>query len=171
MSGHDDWFTAVYAAHHAQIVRFLRGMLGGRGDAADLAQDVFAKLHTSAPPGRDAAQIRFWLFRVARNLAINELKRWSVRDALQPLLSSLLRSPPAPDELALRDEQRRLLMKHIAALSDDQRAALLLREWEEMTYDETAATLQVSVAKVKSDLFRARQALRAAWMQDERRRR
>lgn len=162
MSPNEDWFTAAYARNHAPVLRFLRGMLGGRGDAADLAQDVFVRLHTNGPAERDAAHIRFWLFRVARNLAINELKRWRMRETLQPLLSMLSPTPPAPDELALRDEQRRLLMRQLATLTHDQRAALLLREWEEMSYDDVAATLEVSVTKVKSDLFRARQALRVA---------
>jgi len=156
-------FTLAYAHHYPQVERFLRGMLAGRGDAPDLAQEVFLRLHARGPAAAGEAQVRFWLFRVARNLALNELRRWTLRDAMRPLLALLAAPQPTPHDALVRDEDRRRLLAHLAKLSADQRAALLLREWEEMSYDEIAATLEVSVAKVKSDLFRARQALRAAW--------
>lgn len=159
----DDWFAATYAQFHPQVVRFLRGMLGGRGDAADLAQEVFLRLHANV--GRASARQpdnpRFWLFRVAHNLAVNELRRVSIRERLRHFLF-LAKAHDDPHTLLVRDEERRQLLDALAQLRDDHRAALLLCEWEEMSYGEIAATLKVSVAKVKSDIFRARQALRAA---------
>src|SRR5690242_6639567 len=157
----EELFAAAYAAHHAQVVRFLRGMLAGRGDAADLAQEVFLRLHASGDAAPEGDRVRFWLFRVARNLAINELRRVSIRERLR----AFLRPSAAGDDphaLVERDERQRRLAAEVARLRPDHRAALLLCEWEEMSYGEIAATLDVSVAKVKSDIFRARQALRAA---------
>jgi RNA polymerase sigma-70 factor, ECF subfamily len=157
----DDTFDAAYATFHPQIVRFLRGMLGGRGDAADLAQEVFLRLHASGSAAPEGERVRFWLFRVARNLAINELRRMSIRDRLRAFLRPLV-SIDDPHARLERDEEQRRVARAVARLKPDHRAALLLCEWEEMRYDEIAATLDVSVAKVKSDIFRARQALRAA---------
>ncbi|HVG23905.1 MAG TPA: RNA polymerase sigma factor [Thermoanaerobaculia bacterium] len=160
----DDTFAGAYAAFHPQIVRFLRGMLSGRGDAADLAQEVFLRLHASGDAAPEGERVRFWLFRVARNLALNELRREGVRERLRAFVRPFL-SVDDPHERVERDEQQRRLAKEIARLRPDHRAALLLCEWEEMSYDEIAATLDVSVAKVKSDIFRARQALRAALLE------
>lgn len=157
----DDAFAAAYAAFHPQVLRFLRGMLGGRGEAADLAQEVFLRLHASGEGGPEGERVRFWLFRVARNLALNELRRASARERLRAFLRPFV-SVDDPHARVERDERQRRLQRELARLRPDHRAALLLCEWEEMRYDEIAATLDVSVAKVKSDIFRARQALRAA---------
>ena len=156
----DDSFADAYAAFHPQIVRFLRGMLAGRGDASDLAQEVFLRLHTTGNVP-DGERVRFWLFRVARNLAMNELRRVSIRERLRAFIRPFA-THDDPHERIVADERRRLVAKHLAQLRPDHRAALLLCEWEEMSYEDIAVTLDVSVAKVKSDIFRARQSLRAA---------
>jgi RNA polymerase sigma-70 factor (ECF subfamily) len=159
MTTRDDDFETLYARYYAPLVRFLRGMLAARADAApDLAHDAFVRLHAASVAEPDA---RFWLFRVARNLALNELKRRTLRDRLAALIP--FASPRTPHELAVDDERRRRLMQHVARLPEDQRAALLLREWEELSYEEIAAALETTVAKVRTDLFRARQTLRARW--------
>lgn len=157
----DDSFADAYATFHPQIVRFLRGMLSGRGDASDLAQEVFLRLHASGGAAPEGERVRFWLFRVARNLAINELRRVAIRERLRVFLRPFA-TPEDPHERVVADERRRLVANHLGRLRPDHRAALLLCEWEEMSYEDIAVTLDVSVAKVKSDIFRARQALRAA---------
>jgi RNA polymerase sigma-70 factor (ECF subfamily) len=157
----DAAFADAYARYYPQVERFLRGMLAGRGDAADVAQEVFLRLHASGDAGPDGERVRFWLFRVARNLALNELRRVSIRERLREFVRPVLGTRD-PHQHAAEKEQRALLARHLAGLRPDHRAALLLCEWEDMRYDQIAATLDVSVAKVKSDIFRARQALRAA---------
>ena len=157
----NDSFADAYATFHPQIVRFLRGMLAGRGDANDLAQEVFLRLHASGSAAPEGERVRFWLFRVARNLALNELRRVSIRERLRALIHPFAQHDD-PHERVVQGERRRLIAKHLAQLRPDHRAALLLCEWEEMSYEEIAVTLDVSVAKVKSDIFRARQSLRAA---------
>lgn len=157
----DDTFADAYATFHPQVLRFLRGMLAGRGDAADLAQEVFLRLHASGEAAPQGERVRFWLFRVARNLALNELQRDSIRESLRAFIRPFVTADD-PHERIERDERARRLQTEIARLRPDHRAALLLCEWEEMSYDQIAVTLDVSVAKVKSDIFRARQALRAA---------
>lgn len=154
-------FAGAYDAFHPHVLRFLRGMLGGRGDAADLAQEVFLRLHASGEAAPEGERVRFWLFRVARNLAMNELRRVSVRERLKSFIRPFTGAED-PHARLEHDETRRALMAALARLRPAHRAALLLREWEEMSYEEIAATLDVSVAKVKSDIFRARQSLRAA---------
>ena len=153
----------VYQQLYPQVLRFLQGMLPRNADTADLAQEVFLRLHRRWPDeGSTAGQegaVRFWVFRVAKNIAINELNRRGVRERLQFWIRP--RDPqPDPHESYERQESAMRIRAGLERLPPHQKAVLLLREWENLTYDEIAQSLGVSVAKVKSDLFRARQRLR-----------
>ena len=109
-------------------------------------------------------EVRFWLFRVARNLALNELTRRGTRQRLLGKVVEALRTEtPGPAERLEADERREMILGLLKHLPEHQRAALLLREQEEMSYGEIARVLNVSEAKVKVDIFRARTTLRARW--------
>lgn len=109
-----------------------------------------------------SGEVRFWLFRVARNFALNELNRRSIRQRLLgKVVDALRRETPSQAERLEADEQKKLILDMLKHLSEHQRAALLLREHEEMRYSEIARVLNVSESKVKVDISRARMALRA----------
>lgn len=109
-------------------------------------------------------EVRFWLFRVARNLALNELARRSTRQRLfGRVVESFRAEPPGPAERLEAAEREELILGLLKHLPEHQRAALLLREQEEMSYGEIARVLNVSEGKVKVDIFRARATLRARW--------
>ncbi len=109
-------------------------------------------------------EVRFWLFRVARNFALNELARRSTRQRLFGKVVDALRSEtPGPVERLEAAEQRGMILVLLKHLPEHQRSALLLREQEEMSYGEIARVLNVSEGKVKIDIFRARTTLRARW--------
>ncbi len=145
----------AYRLHYSSVVRFLIGF--GAGDAEDLAQETFVRFERS---GNDvpADRARFWLIRVARNLALNELRRRRVRERAAAL-EVVVRQADPEVSLERRGELERCLTM-LQSLPDDQRAAIILRDVEELSYAEIAATLDVDVSKVKSDLFRARHRLR-----------
>jgi RNA polymerase sigma-70 factor (ECF subfamily) len=108
------------------------------------------------------AEARFWLFRVARNLALNEISRRETRKRLLHRVRDLFRShEPDPAEHLELEEQKRVLQRLLKSLPEHQRAAILLREQEEMSYLEIARVLNISESKVKVDIFRARSKLRA----------
>jgi len=136
-------------------------LLGNPVDAEDVAQTVFlrafqrfAQVGTSpAAPG--------WLKTVTRNECLNHLSRYRNRwqlfgDAPETALASA-DSPATQLEI---DDRRRELAAALARLPDHQRVPLVLFHFDEMGYQEIAATLGVSLAKVKTDIFRAREALR-----------
>jgi RNA polymerase sigma-70 factor (ECF subfamily) len=109
-------------------------------------------------------EVRFWLFRVARNFALNELNRRSTRQRLLGKVVDALRTEtPGPAERLEAAERRELILSLLKHLPEHQRAALLLREQEQMSYGEIARVLDVSEGKVKVDIFRARTALRERW--------
>lgn len=163
MARDDEDFTMIFQANYASLCRFLECLMGGRETTAqDIAQESFMRLYKLGPGALPVAEARFWLFRVARNLALNEISRRETRRRLINRVRDLFRShEPGPEENLERAEQRRILLKLLKTLPEHQRAALLLREQEEMSYMEIARVLNISQSKVKVDIFRARSRLRA----------
>ena len=155
-------FAVIFNKVYPNLCRFLECLLGGEAAAQDIAQESFLRLHRAdGVPSRDA---RFWLYRVARNLALNELNKRQTRTRLLGKVADVFRrKEPDPEELLEQTERRRILFELLNGLPEDQRAALLLREQEEMSYGEIARVLNVSESKVKVNIFRARNNLRARW--------
>lgn len=158
MAVDEEALALAYRLHYPAIVRFLVGFGGGSVDVEDLAQEAFVRLGRpgfEVPPDR----VRFWLIRVARNLALNQLRGRRTTASLDAVAG--VRDPSRDPEAAL--VSRSELQQCVAALHtlpEQWRSMLLLRELEEMSYAEIAAMLDISVAKVKTDLFRARTRLR-----------
>lgn len=164
MTQADDAFVSIFNEVHANLCRFLEVLLGNHSLAQDIAQESFLRLHRYGMERLPQGEARFWLFRVARNLALNELAKGRTRMNFVGTVIEIFRStPPTPEEVAAHREQQEKLYALINDLPEHQRAALLLREQEEMSYTEIAQVLRISESKVKSDIFRARCALRERW--------
>jgi len=165
MASQDDEFTMLFQDFYPSLCRFLECLLGGRAPLAqDLAQESFLQLHRTVwgtlPPG----EARFWLYRVARNLAINEFRKSHTRFRLFDRVVEAMR-PAArnPEQEYETRERKELVLEMLQTLPEDQRAALLLREQEQLSYREIGQVLNISESKVKVDIFRARAALRERW--------
>ena len=162
----DEEFAEVFNEVYPNLCRFLECMAGSRGLAQDIAQECFLRLYRAGAGAVPLAEARFWLFRVARNLALNEMDKSRRRAGLfrkvQEAFRGRLKDPEA--ELLL-DEEKRQVIELLATVPDAQRVALLLREQEGMSYLEIARVLNVSESKVKVDIFRARARLRERWRQ------
>jgi RNA polymerase sigma factor (sigma-70 family) len=168
MASRDEEFTRFFDEFYPSLCRFLACLLGGRGASAataqDIAQDAFLQLHRAGFENFPEGEARFWLFRVARNLALNELTKRQTRVRLfDKVVDSFRAHVPRPDEEFEVAEFKSRVLDMLKVLPEHQRAALLLREQEEMSYREIADVLSVSEAKVKVDIFRARTALRERW--------
>jgi RNA polymerase sigma factor (sigma-70 family) len=170
MASQDDEFTMLFQDFYPSLCRFLECLLGGRAPLAqDLAQESFLQLHRTAwgtlPPG----EARFWLYRVARNMAINEFRRTHTRYRLFDRVVEAMR-PAArnPEQEFETRERKELVLEMLQTLPDDQRTALLLREQEQLSYREIGQVLNISESKVKVDIFRARAALRERWSKKSR---
>jgi RNA polymerase sigma-70 factor (ECF subfamily) len=165
MANTDAEFAEIFNEFYPSLCRFLECLLGGASGAAqDIAQESFMSLYRTGPGKIARDEVRFWLFRVARNFALNELNKRSTRQRLFGKVVDALR--PQTQGLAERleaAERKELILGMLKHLPEHQRAALLLREQEEMSYTEIARVLNVSEAKVKVDIFRARSTLRERW--------
>ena len=141
---------------HALIWRLLAGRAQHR--APDLTQETFVRVLRALPKFDPAgpAKLSTWILTIATRLALNELRR--------PDLASLGdRDLTSPDRADTNIERKRLgaaIAAGIAALSDPQRAVLVLREYHELDYAEIAEVLELDLGTVKSRLARARAALR-----------
>ncbi|MCE0484455.1 MAG: sigma-70 family RNA polymerase sigma factor [Methylacidiphilales bacterium] len=148
-------------------------MLGDPVEAQDLAQLVFVRVYRAARSYRATAQFKTWLFTIVRNLVFNEHRRRS-RAVLIPLHppeddsagpSGLDLPDPAgktPGENVLDQEMMREIDRAIFALPEQQRLAIVLRRYDEFSYEQIAEILKTSVPATKSLIFRARETLRVA---------
>ena len=141
---------------HALVWRLLAGRAQHR--APDLAQETFVRVLRALPKfdPNGAAKISTWILTIATRLALNELRR--------PDIAPLDDEPVAVERTDASVDRKRLgaaIAAAIAALDDDQRAVLVLREYHELDYAEIASVLELEVGTVKSRLSRARAALRA----------
>lgn len=161
MSWSDDLFTEVFDALYPGVCRYVERMLGRTGVAQEVAAEAFLRLYRLGPAKLEPGQERFWVYRVATNLAINELRRARRRTKVLDAVAFLTRRTAAsPHDEVEEAERDRRLGKALDRLPDHQRSAFVLREQEGFSYAEIASVLGVSLAKVKVDIFRARSALR-----------
>ena len=165
MASNDEEFTMLFQEFYPSLCRFLECLLGGRAELAqDLAQESFLQLHRTAWGTLPAGEARFWLYRVARNFAINEFRKSNTRYRLFDRVVEVM-TPKSrnPEEEYETQERKELVLNMLRTLPEDQRVALLLREQEQLSYRDISNVLNVSESKVKVDIFRARTALRESW--------
>jgi RNA polymerase sigma factor (sigma-70 family) len=161
----EEEFTMLFQDFYPSLCRFLECLLGGRAPLAqDLAQESFLQLHRTAWGTLPVGEARFWLYRVARNMAINEFRKTHTRyrlfDRVVEVMSPRSRNPEQEYEARERNAK---VLEMLQSLPEDQRAALLLREQEQLSYREIGEVLNISESKVKVDIFRARASLRERW--------
>lgn len=166
MARDDEDFTTLFQDFYPSLCRFLECLLGERmALAQDLAQESFLQLHRTAWGTLPPDEARFWLYRVARNFAINEFRKGQTHYKLFDRVVEVMRPRTRnPEEEYETKERQRLVLEMWQSLPEDQRVALLLREQEQLSYREIGTVLNISESKVKVDIFRARTALREHWI-------
>src|SRR6266508_1826044 len=160
-------FEKVIERHQALVAGTAARMLGSNSDVEDIAQQVFIRVWKSAHRYVPRAKFTTWLLKITRNLVFNELRR-AKRRAQVPLQSEpgakeiplKDETNPAPDASLLEEELQRAIEEAIMQLPESQRMALVLRRYEQLSYEQIAEVLDLSVPAVKSVLFRARTELR-----------
>jgi RNA polymerase sigma-70 factor (ECF subfamily) len=160
-------FEQLIERHQALVAGTVARMLGSNSDVEDIAQQVFIRVWKSARRYVPRAKFTTWLLKITRNLVFNELRR-SKRHAHVPLQSEpgaeeiplKDETNPAPDASLLETELQRAIEEAIMQLPESQRMALVLRRYEQLSYEQFAEVLDLSLPAVKSVLFRARTVLR-----------
>ena len=143
----------LYTAHREGIFRYLCRIVGSE-DARELTQEVFLRVTRATTPETDEGGRRAWLFRIARNLALNHVRDDRRRGETVEIATEPTLPPTQPLGLALREA--------LAHLSPVDRDVFLMREVGGLSYDEISFACQLTPDAVRSRLHRARQQLRQA---------
>jgi RNA polymerase sigma-70 factor (ECF subfamily) len=153
------------------IYKLAYRLLNDPADASDVLQEVFLKVFRNVENFRGDSSLRTWMYRIAVNEAHNR-RRWLFRhrrgetgmdDVFEDAESRekpLVDASETPFDFILNREAQLLLEEGLAAINPVFRAALVLREVEDMSYEEIAEILEVSIGTVKSRIVRGREALR-----------
>lgn len=148
------------------IHRFLRDLLRDDALASDATQETFIRAFRNAELLADPSRARPWLFGVARNVSL-ELRRARFRrsrvitDASDVVRERAPAPHACPEGACIEREEVELLDRALGELSEDRRAMLVLRLDHDLSYEEIATAMGFSLAKVKVELHRARELLRA----------
>lgn len=149
-------FRLLYDRYKVQLFMYCLRMLNDRDAAKDVLQEVFIRVHTRREQYRTGTNFPGWVHTIARNLCLNarrDAKEHQSFDEAMPYASS----DAGTGDVALRQR----LAEEIARLPELYREALVLREYEDLSYQEIADTLGATMATVKFRIFKAREMLRA----------
>ncbi len=153
-------FAALVRRHQDRVFGFILRMLDARDEAMELTQDVFVKAWQALPGWRPEARFSTWLLQIARNAALDQLRR---RRLIQfaPLDDGMdvADTAPGPEARYASRQRQALLENALQQIAAEHREILLLREVEDLSYGELAAVLGIAEGTVKSRLARARAAL------------
>ena len=167
-------FHRVIQDNYQRVYSVIYRMLEDSEEAEDLTQDTFVNAYRAWGDFRGESQVYTWLYRIAVNLTRNRLeivgrRRQSHKYSLdQPIEGDqgegrsrhIKDWSRAPERLVESNELGELIAGYVAELRDDYKEVVILRDYEELSYEEIAQVLGCSLAAVKSRLFRARSVLR-----------
>ena len=153
-------FMHIVEAYQRPVYNLCYRMLGDAAEAEDAAQETFLRAYTKLNTYQQDRKFSSWLLSIASHYCIDRLRRRRYQlvswDDLPPW-RWLPATAPEPEEATVAHENQETIHRLLEAIPTDYRAAIILRYWYEMSYDEIADTLETTVSAVKSRLFRARQ--------------
>jgi RNA polymerase sigma-70 factor (ECF subfamily) len=152
-NGDVDAFEELVRRYQTSIYRVALRMLGSRADAQDAVQETFVRAWRALPRFRHDSAISTWLYRIVTRRALDRI---ASRRSTGTLDEVEVEAGPDPAQAAEHQERLRAIRRAIAKLPPDQRAALVLREFEGLSYQEVAQVLGASVPAVKTRIHRAR---------------
>ena len=164
-------FAELVEKYKQPVMNLVYRTLHDETEAEDLAQNVFLQVYKSARRYESRAKFSTWLFTIARNLCLNEIRRRSRHpaDSLeeshaehedQPRQQFEDKSSVAPPEKLLHGELAQKIEEALAELPENQRTAILLCRQEELSYEEIARILGCSLSATKSLIHRGRETLK-----------
>ncbi|MFM8519790.1 MAG: sigma-70 family RNA polymerase sigma factor [Solirubrobacterales bacterium] len=160
-AGNPGAFDVIVDRYQSRLLGFCRQMLGSTEDAEDVLQEVFVNAYRAMLADNRAINLKPWLYRIARNRSLNHLRRPKAEAQESMDMVPMVEAASTAEKVHNREEFRQLL-NDVTKLPETQRAALLLREIDAMSYEEIAEAMETTVPAVKSLLVRARISLAEA---------
>jgi len=164
-------FETLVEKYRQPVMNLVYRMLGDPTEAEDLAQNVFVQVFKSARRYRVTAKFSTWIFTIARNLCLNEIRRrtrhpaesldapWNDQDN-QPARQWEQTEIAGPTDTLLQSELAAKVEQSLAELPENQRTAIVLFREEDMSYEEIARVLGASLSATKSLIHRGRETLK-----------
>lgn len=166
MSGETGDFQKIYETYFPRIAAYFRRMVGEH-DAEDLAQEVFVKVSMALENFRGDCSLATWIYQIAANTLKDHLRRPSSAQNVRMAESStdgngeMLNDPsPVTDTLLIKKEMNECIRETINSLPENYRTVLVMSDLEELTNNEIAEFLDISLENVKVRLHRARARLK-----------
>ena len=165
-AGDLDAFSEVYAQYERQVFRYAYHLLGHADDADDVKQETFLRAYRAISKFRSDCSLKTWLLRICTNLCRDRIKSKSRHKEVlydpHDVPADLFWDTDAidPHEVAERSQMVAVVRSALKGMPEDQRNIIMLREVEDLSYEEIAEVIGCSRASVKLRLFRARQRLR-----------
>ncbi len=166
-------FETLVGRHQRPVLNFIFRFLGDAAEAEDLTQEVFLRVWKSAGTYRPDAKFTTWLYRIAANLCINKqralhIKKWLAgsqfykpnRNSEEINIPAEGAEPTTAEDHLIISEQAQLLLNALNNLPANQRLAIVLNIYHEMSYHEISKIMDRSVSAVDSLLIRAKKNLR-----------
>jgi RNA polymerase sigma-70 factor (ECF subfamily) len=160
--GDERCFEELVKKHTRGLLNLVFRYLGDASRAEDVSQDIFVKVYRARMKYEPKAKFSTWLYRIAVNHCLNEIRARKNQPSLATPINDLLEEPQGqdPDARLSQAELHQAVKAAINALPENQRMAVILARYEEMTYDEIAEAMSMSLEAVKSVLFRAKENLK-----------
>ncbi|HEY2952987.1 MAG TPA: sigma-70 family RNA polymerase sigma factor [Verrucomicrobiae bacterium] len=159
--GDDAAFQELLQMYGPRLLRFTERMMQSAPEqVADVVQETWIAIYRALPRLLEVSKFRPWAFRIARDLIYREYRRRKLH--LQPMDEAQLAEVPATEEPCSAADREELL-RCLDAISPEHREALVLRFFDEMSYEEIAGVTGSSVGTVRSRIHYGRQALKKAW--------
>ena len=162
-------FELLVGRHQSSILNLIYRFIGDRTKSQDLAQEVFIRVWQAAGSYQPKAKFTTWIYRITVNLCLNELKsarrrKWfpfhrSDGDSENAIEETFSDGSPTAEDLLLAKERSRQISEAIQSLPANQRMALVLRRYDDLSYQEIAKILDCSVSAVESLIVRAKRNL------------
>jgi RNA polymerase sigma-70 factor, ECF subfamily len=157
--------------HNRPVIHFLYRMVHNQAVAEELAQEVFLRVYRARDSYRAEAKFTTWLYRIATNLAVNQARDTRHERSAQTVYldapdeetgttPDVADAEPLVEERLMKDERMAAIRKHVMALPERQRMAVLMHKYQGMDYKQIGDVLKLSESATKSLLFRAYQTLR-----------
>lgn len=169
--GSRDAFEELFARHHRKVIHFAYRMTGDRARAEEAAQEIFLRIARAAFTWQPTARFSTWMYTIARRTTLNYIRDEREEGGKVPILpgeegqdgSPALQFPgPAalnPEEMAWSAEIQERFIEALQRLPETCRSAFVLNRGDDLSYEETAAVLGITIQAVKSRIFRAREML------------
>ena len=162
--GDSDAFRLIFERYSRPVISFIFDMVNDRALAEELTQETFVRAYRAIRTMRRDTKLSTWLFGIARNVARESLRARaranSHLDIADKSVMDLSDQRPAPVEGLLSKELNELIRRSLAALDEDKRLVFTLKVLHQCSYEEIAVITGFSIAKLKTDLHRARAEMR-----------